>query len=217
MLEIVLKRFSHLDDTLAVGLGIRVPTKFHLIRRHEEEIATDVSALLSVQLHLALRLLSEKFNSSCQVSSLLRRDILLEVERSLIFKIIFLLLFGKVSTRLLLLLVHQDLGLVKELVCTERVADLRMESSDLLEGRDHLNLVFSVESFLNAKEVMPHVEGVSVVTHALEEGGKEGDDLLKEGMIPVPLNIGNHRLENAIEGHLDALGHLLTHLPLLHR
>lgn len=91
-----------------------------------------------------------------------------------------------------------------------------MQRGNFLESRDHFHLVFAVKSFLNSEEVVPHIKGISVVAKTLEESGEERDDFFKEGMIPVALHIGNHRLENSIEGHLDALGHLLTHLHRLH-
>ena len=50
---------------------------------------------------------------------------------------------------------------------------------------------------------MPHIEGVSVATHALKQGTKELNDLLKEWMVAVTFSVGNLRLEYFVKGMLD--------------
>lgn len=42
---------------------------------------------------------------------------------------------------------------------------------------------------------MPHIKSISVDAHALKEGTKERDDLLKEWMVTVTFSVGNLSLE----------------------
>ena len=59
----------------------------------------------------------------------------------------------------------------------------------------HLLASLTKHALLDSQEVMPHVEGISVDTHALIEGTEERDDLLQEWVVTVAFSVGRLRLE----------------------
>ena len=60
---------------------------------------------------------------------------------------------------------------------------------------NHLLTLLTKHALLDSQEVMPHIKSISVAAHALKEGTKELDDLLKEWMVTVAFSVGNLRLE----------------------
>ena len=97
------------------------------------------------------------------------------------------------------------------------MAKLEVEHTELFVSGQHLFTVFTAEhALLDSQEIVPHIQGGSMVLHAFKHGAEQLDDFFKEGMVTVTLRVSDLGLVNVTEGLQNVVCICLSHLYLLH-